>query len=115
MDARKAIKLRPDWAKARYRLGCALLALSQWSDAAAVLQEGVALAPGDTGMAAKLSDAHARAERELAARRAQAGTERRDIVLKLRQARREDQKLAMLNQFKQSMVGPDWELEDLEW
>ena len=52
---------------------------------------------------------------ERAARQAQAATERHALVLKLRAARRADQQLAMLNQFKQSMVGPDWELEDLEW
>eukprot|EP00887_Chlorella_sp_A99_P004798 scaffold4.g4798.t1 len=127
-DARKAIALRPDWAKGHYRLGCALLALNQAGEAAAALAVGVDLEPGNADMATKLADARGRAEAETAARSAQASrgrcgleqqlvaaTERRDVVLKLRAARREDQKLAMLNQFKQSMVGPDWELEDLEW
>jgi hypothetical protein len=50
-----------------------------------------------------------------AARRAVAASERRSLVLKLREARHADQRLLMLNQFKQSMTAPDWELEDLEW
>ena len=31
------------------------------------------------------------------------------------QARKKDLQLTMLNQFKQSMAGPDWEIEDYEW
>ena len=31
------------------------------------------------------------------------------------QARKQDLQLTMLNQFKQSMAGPDWEIEDYEW
>ena len=36
-----------------------------------------------------------------------------DLVLL--QARKQDLQLTMLNQFKQSMAGPDWEIEDYEW
>ncbi len=31
------------------------------------------------------------------------------------QARKKDLQLTMLNQFKQSMAGPDWEIDDYEW
>ena len=114
-DARKAVALRRDWPKGYYRLGCAYLALSQWAEAGQVLQQGLELEPANADMAAKLEQARQRAGAEAAARRAQADTERRGVVAQLRAARRQDQQLAMLNQFKQSMVGPDWELDDLEW
>ena len=114
-DARKAAALAPDWPKAFYRLGCALLGLSQWEQAAQVLQQGLCLDPGNADMAAKAAQAERRAAADVAARRAQADTERRGVVARLRAARRQDTQLAMLNQFKQSMTGPDWEVEDLEW
>ena len=114
-DGAKAAKLRPSWAKGHYRLGCAHLALSQWAEAAAALARAAELEPGAADVESKLAAARGRLEAEAAARRAQADTERRGVVARLRAARRADQQLAMLNQFKQSMVGPDWELEDLEW
>ncbi|KAL4447971.1 hypothetical protein ABPG75_005190 [Micractinium tetrahymenae] len=114
-DTQKAAALRPEWAKAHYRLGCALLALSQWGEAAAALARCLELEPGAADVPAKLGAARARVDAETAARAAQAACERRGIAAKLRAARRADQQLAQLNQFKQSMVGPDWELEDLEW
>ena len=40
---------------------------------------------------------------------------RRDLALKLREARRQDSRLSMLNQYKQSMSAPDWEIDDYEW
>ena len=40
---------------------------------------------------------------------------RADLALKLRAARRKDAQLAALNQVKQSMAAPDWELDDFEW
>jgi len=114
-DAHKACSLRPDWAKAHYRLGCAHLALSQWHQAAAALSRALELEPDSSDVTAKLGTAKQRADDEAAARRAQAASERRGITAQLRAARRADQQAAMLNQFKQSMAAPDWELEDLEW
>jgi stress-induced-phosphoprotein 1 len=114
-DARKAAALAPDWPKACYRLGCALLGLSQWAEADAVLQRGLSLDPANPDMAAKQGEAAQRARAEAAARRAQAGTERRGIVAQMRAARRQDAQQAMINQFKQAMTAPDWEVEDLEW
>jgi stress-induced-phosphoprotein 1 len=114
-DGRKAIALDGGWGKGYYRLGCAHMALSQWAAAAQALETGLELAPDAPDMAARLAQARARQGEEDAARRAAAATERRGLMLRLRAARREDQKLAMLNQFKQSMSAPDWELEDLEW
>lgn len=37
------------------------------------------------------------------------------MQVKLRGARRQDARLAALNQVKQSMAAPDWELDDFEW
>lgn len=114
-DARRAVSLRPDWPKAYYRLGCACLALGQWGEAEAALAQGLQLEPEAEDMASKLAAARQQLAAESAAREAQAATERRGIVAKLRAARRDDHRLAQLNQFKQSMAAPDWELEDLEW
>ena len=114
-DARQAAALAPTWPKAHYRLGCALMGLSHWAEAAQVLRHGVALEPGNAEMAARAGEAGRRAAAEVAARRAQADTERRGVVAQLRAARRRDAQQAMLNQFKQSMAAPDWDVEDLEW
>jgi hypothetical protein len=114
-DARKAAFMEPSWPKAYYRLGCALLGLSQCADAASTLNQGLRLEPGNADMAAKADEAGERAAAEVAARRAQAATERRGIVAQLRAARRKDAQQGMVNQFKQSMTGPEWEVEDLEW
>lgn len=114
-DAQQAATLRPEWAKGHYRLGCALSALSQWSGAAAALARCLELDPGALDASAKYAAAKARADGETAARAAQAACERRGIAAKLRAARHADHQLAQLNQFKQSMAAPDWDLEDLEW
>lgn len=73
------------------------------------------LSPSLPTQASKLSDAKARAAADARARRAQADTERRSLVFKLREARRADRKLSAVNQFKQAMTAPDYELEDLDW
>lgn len=39
----------------------------------------------------------------------------KSVQVKLRGARRADARLAALNQVKQSMAAPDWELDDAEW
>lgn len=114
-DAQKSVALNSSWAKAHYRLGSALAALNQWNDAAAAFKQGLTLDPSNADLRRRLDDAESRLQDAIAARNAAAATERRNLVLKLRAARREDQKLCMLNQFKQSMAAPDWELEDLEW
>lgn len=114
-DARRAVSLRPDWPKAYYRLGCACLALGQWTEAEAALAQGLQLEPGADDMGVKLAAARQQLAAEASARQAQAATERRGLVAKLRAARQADRRLAQLNQFKQAMSAPDWELEDLEW
>lgn len=40
-DAQRAVELRPSWPKGYYRLGCGLLALSRWDEAAAALGVGL--------------------------------------------------------------------------
>ena len=106
---------RSEGASAYALLGAAHHALCQWGEAASALEAALRLDPHDTAASKALQGVRKRIQVERAARQAQAATERHALVLKLRAARRADQQLAMLNQFKQSMVGPDWELEDLEW
>lgn len=114
-DAQKATSLKPDWPKAHYRLGSAHLALSQWGPAAAAFQQVLDLEPGNKEAKDRLSEAKSRLDQDNRMFKAVRSTELRSIVLKLRAARRGDQRLAMLNQIKQSMAGPDWDLEDLDW
>jgi tetratricopeptide (TPR) repeat protein len=114
-DAQKATELKPTWPKSHYRLGCAAAALNQWELSAASLQTCARLASTDKEVQTRLREAKARADEAKSARLAAAATERRRLVLQLRAARQADQRLVMMNQFKQSMTAPDWELEDLEW
>ncbi|KAK9863045.1 hypothetical protein WJX84_000363 [Apatococcus fuscideae] len=114
-DAKKAVQLNAAWAKAHYRLGSAHLALAQWHQAEEAFARGLALSHENAEMADKLEFARQESTSEQAAEKAFKAMHRRDLVLKLREARRQDLQLTMLNQFKQSMAGPDWELEDYEW
>ena len=40
---------------------------------------------------------------------------RRDLALRLRDARRADRRLETVAQLKQAMTAPDWEIDDYEW
>lgn len=114
-DAQKSVSLKPDWGKGYYRLGCALESLNNCESAYAAFSKALELEPRDSVVAKKVSAAKKRLEEDTGAMNAAAAVERHNLVLKLRHARHKDQRLQMLNQFKQSMTAPDWELEDLEW
>jgi tetratricopeptide (TPR) repeat protein len=114
-DAKKSIALNPNWAKGYYRQGCAFESLNDWESAYSAFSKALEIMPGDREIMEKESNARKRLEEDVAAMNAAAAVERHNLVLKLRDARHEDQKLTMLNQFKQSMTAPDWELDDLEW
>lgn len=114
-DAQKSVSLQPDWGKGYYRLGCAFESLNNWESAYTAFSKALELEPNDAVVTKKVSMAKKRLEEDIKAMNAAAAVERHNLVLKLRNARHEDQKLQMLNQFKQSMTAPDWELEDLEW
>ncbi len=114
-DAQKAVTLEPAWAKGYFRLGCALENMNEWEAALAAFSEGSKLEPGDKVLLKKVTHARKRLEEDVYAKNAAAAVERHNLVLKLRNARHDDQKLAMLNQFKQSMTAPEWDLDDLEW
>lgn len=114
-DAKKSVTLKPDWAKGYYRLGCALENLNEWESALTAFSKGLQLEPDDSILSKKVTHARKRLEEDIYAKNAAAAVERHNLVLKLRNARHEDQKLTMLNQFKQSMTAPEWELDDLEW
>ena len=113
LDAQKAVTLEPAWAKGYFRLGCALENINEWEAALAAFSEGSKLEPGDKVLLKKVTHARKRLEEDVYAKNAAAAVDRHNLVLKLRNARHEDQKLAMLNQFKQSMTAPEWDLDDL--
>ena len=121
VDAQKTVSLHPEWPKGYYRLGCALESMNEMESALVAFQKGSQLAatsgPGtpDPGLEAKVRQSQLQVNQDRDATNAAAAVERHNLVAKLRNARHEDQKLSMLNQFKQSMTAPDWELEDLEW
>ncbi|KAK9863942.1 hypothetical protein WJX84_003683 [Apatococcus fuscideae] len=115
LDAKKAVKLKGTWPKGYYRLGMACLALAEWGLAEQAFVKGLDLGPENREMAAKLKITQQELAHEQAAEKALKAMHRRDLVIKLREARKQDLQLTMLNQFKQSMAGPDWEIEDYEW
>ena len=115
LDARRAVELRPGWAKGRYRLGSALAALDSWADAEAAFRAGLDAEPGSAELRRAAEEAGEEARRQRREARAQVGSARRDLVQKLRAARQEDQVALMTNQFKQSMSAPDWDMDDYEW
>lgn len=114
-DAKKAVTLKPDWAKGYFRLGCALENMNEWEAAFAAFSEGSKLEPDDRKLSEKMNNARKRLEEDVCAKNAASAVERHNLVSKLRNARHDDQRLAMLNQFKQSMTAPEWDLDDLEW
>ncbi|KAK3268307.1 hypothetical protein CYMTET_23179 [Cymbomonas tetramitiformis] len=115
VDAASCVRVDDAWAKGYFRLGNAYLAQQQWAEAAASFTRGIELAPDSKDMQVKLELAKEhRAEEEQAAQ-LQTKMQRRGIVLKLREARRSDNREIMLTQWRQSMTGPDWEAEDYEW
>ena len=66
-------------------------------------------------MLERLAEARQRAldERDRAVTQVEAT--RRDLAHRLRDARRADARGAILTQWKQTMSGPEWDVEDYEW
>lgn len=114
-DARCCAELRPDWAKAYYRLGNALAAGDRLGDAVAAFRRGAALDPDSADMRRRLGDTAAELDEHRDRMVAEVRFQRRDLVLKLRDARAEENRRAVLNQFKQGMSAPEWDVEDYEW
>ncbi|DBA90775.1 TPA: hypothetical protein ACH3X1_003982 [Trebouxia sp. C0004] len=114
-DATKAVQLHQSWPKGYYRLGMAHMAMGDWDAAAAALSQGLHLDPSNDQMEAKLVESKKLLAEERQASLATSALLKRDLVLKLRQVRREEVRQRMLKQFKQSMAAPAWELEDYEW
>ncbi|KAK9846546.1 hypothetical protein WJX81_006344 [Elliptochloris bilobata] len=101
--------MRPGWAKAHFRLGRALAALYQWSEAAEAFAAGLRLDPGNAEIAAAGRAARTQAEYEIACQAQHLAAHRRDL------ARRREVREGMERQFRESMAAPDWELEDYDW
>lgn len=114
-DAEKCVKLQPEWPKGLYRLGMAATALCQWTVAQHAFMELLRVKAGDPDASARLKEVEWVLQRRASAREAQRAVERRAIVAKLREVRSDHARETALRQFKQSMTGPDWELEDLDW
>jgi len=96
-------------------LGCALEALKKYGPATEAYGEGLALDPANAQLRSKLEAARARQATAEDSRARQEGTARRDLVLKLREARRKEVHLQMMNQYKQAMQSPNFEIEDFDW
>ena len=80
-----------------------------------VFKRGLELAPDSVDMKERLDEATELFEEEASAPFAETKAARRDLAYKLRQARTNDRRQEMENQWKQTMSGPDWDLEDYEW
>lgn len=65
-DARKVVELKPSWVKGWARLGTALLAQDDATEAREALQKALALEPHDTALQTQLSKAMALEAKELA-------------------------------------------------
>ena len=90
-------------------------ALEKYGQAAEAFREGLKLEPNNNGLRTKYEEATScQAQFEESQSRAE-GTARRDLVLKLREARRKEVHLQMMNQYKQAMQSPDFEIEDYDW
>lgn len=114
-DAAACVRADETWAKGYYRLGCALMAVFESGKAVAAFRRGLELAPESVDMKERLEEAEVLYEDERERVVAETRAARRDLAYKLRQARAEDRRTETLNSWKQSMSGPDWELEDYEW
>ena len=114
-DGAECVRVDETWAKGYYRLGCALMAAFEHGQAVAVLTRGLELSPGSVDIKERLDVAKERYEEERSRVAADVKAARRDFALQLRDARAEDRRTEMENQWKQSLSGPDWEVEDYEW
>ena len=114
-DAAACVRADETWAKGYYRLGCALMAAFESEKAVAVLMKGLELAPESVDMRERLEEARAAAMDERERLVAEALAARRDLAYRLREARAQDRRTEMENQWKQTMSGPDWDAEDYEW
>ena len=115
-DALKAVKLSEGkWTKAFYRMGCAALARMENKDALMAFNAGLQLEPLNEELRKKQKVANKRHRKEAKRLISEVRTQRKDLVLALREARRDDTKLLMMNQYKQAMSSPDWDVEDFDW
>eukprot|EP00884_Botryococcus_braunii_P000959 jgi/Botrbrau1/10864/Bobra.0025s0041.1 len=114
-DAMRSVRLEPKWSKAHFRLGCAFAALKDWERAAQSFQTGAKLDPSNKELAGRAAAAKAEADYEAEREKVQMAIERKGLIYKLRQARRDEARAAMEFQFRQAAVAPDWELDDYDW
>lgn len=114
-DSVKAVELDEKDAKSWYRLGTSLMANHEYLKAAQALNTAAKLMPGSKDIEERLAAAKEMYEEERKRKEKEEKTVRRDLALRLRKARREDRNQETINQWKQTLGGPDWDVEDYAW
>ena len=114
-DAVKAVELDEKDAKSWYRLGTALLQNHEYLKAAQALNSADRLMPKSADILERLEFAKKMYEDERKRKEKSAKSARRDLALELRKARRADRDQETINQWKQTLGGPDWGVEDYAW
>ena len=114
-DSVKAVELDEKDAKSWYRLGTSLMANHEYLKAAQALNTAAKLMPGSKDIEERLAAARGMYEEERKRKEREERSLRRDLALRLRKARREDRNQETINQWKQTLGGPDWDVEDYAW
>ena len=114
-DSVKAVELDEKDAKSWYRLGTSLLANHEYLKAAQSLNTAAKLMPESKDIEERLAAAKSMYEEERKRKEKEVKSARRDLALRLRKARREDRNQETINQWKQTLGGPDWDVEDYAW
>lgn len=114
-DAAKCIRLNAAFAKGYYRLGVVLMARGENRDAVVAFQQGLGVDGTNQDLQRKLDEALRLFNKDRRRYARELTSARKDLVLALREARRQELQLLMRNQYKQSMTSPDWDIEDYDW
>ena len=120
-DALRCVALDATWPKAFYRVGRACASLGDWVAAHDAYAKCASLArdrgdPSDAGVEHRLAHASHRACALLDRVASSVASKRRDLAVRLRTARRNDERHAIETQWRQTMQGPaDYDATAYEW
>jgi predicted RNA methylase len=120
-DALRCVALDATWPKAFYRVGRACASLGDWVAARDAYAKCASLArdrgdPPDAGVEHRLAHASHRACALLDRVASSVASKRRDLAVRLRTARRNDERHAIETQWRQTMQGPaDYDATAYEW